>query len=303
MKLPESLKARYIQLKALQRYGPRPASATAAVPSPRVQQPTGCLNCGTQFVGQYCPHCGQPAQVRRLTLRQSIHDVLNVFVDVERGFLRTCLELCYRPGYMIRDYLQGRRVCYYRPVKLLFFLSTILLVLHFLLYQQGFADADVNASVQVDDQVINRINHYGNLILQSISDNPALLYLVITILMVLPAKLCFCRTEVGRRLNWAEQFYAMVFISCQLLIYKLFTMPYDRLITSSDQGLGLSFGLPLLLLLSWDFSQLYGIRFRRSLRLTLLALFLTLILLILTVVLFVLILYLLFPEQFRSALS
>ena len=47
---------------------------------------------------------------------------------MDRGFGLTLLELLYRPGYLISDYLKGKRIRYFRPFQMLFILSAVYLL-------------------------------------------------------------------------------------------------------------------------------------------------------------------------------
>lgn len=55
-----------------------------------------------------------------------------MFLDVwglgNRGMFRTIRDLSLRPGYMIRDYLQGMQMAYFPPFKMFFLLITLALL-------------------------------------------------------------------------------------------------------------------------------------------------------------------------------
>lgn len=84
-----------------------------------------CRNCGKIFQGNHCPHCGQPRNTPRFTIRNAFQNILSGFFNIDNGFSRNLLELLYRPGYMIRDYLKGKRIHYYKPFQTLFVLAAL----------------------------------------------------------------------------------------------------------------------------------------------------------------------------------
>lgn len=84
-----------------------------------------CKNCGKEFQGNHCPHCGQSRHTPRFTLRNACQNILSGFFNIDNGFSRNLLELLYRPGYMIRDYLKGKRVHYFKPFQTLFVLAAL----------------------------------------------------------------------------------------------------------------------------------------------------------------------------------
>lgn len=91
------------------------------------ENPTCCVckNCRNTFQGNYCPHCGQNRHTPRFTIRNAFQNILNGFFNIDHGFSRNLIELLYRPGYMIRDYLKGKRVHYYKPFQTLFVLAAL----------------------------------------------------------------------------------------------------------------------------------------------------------------------------------
>ena len=91
------------------------------------ENPTCCVckNCRNTFQGNYCPHCGQNRHTPRFTIRNAFQNILSGFFNIDHGFSRNLIELLYRPGYMIRDYLRGKRVHYYKPFQTLFVLAAL----------------------------------------------------------------------------------------------------------------------------------------------------------------------------------
>lgn len=90
--------------------------------------PHTCSNCELEFKGEYCPRCGQHIGTTRITLKNIVQNFFKEFFDLEDGFLFTMKELFYRPGYMMRDYLQGKRAHYFKPFQLLFVLGAIFII-------------------------------------------------------------------------------------------------------------------------------------------------------------------------------
>ena len=84
-----------------------------------------CLNCGTTYPGNYCNRCGQSRNTPRYRLSNALRNIAGGFFNIDSGFGRTLLELLYRPGYMIRDFIGGKRVEYFRPFQTLFILAAL----------------------------------------------------------------------------------------------------------------------------------------------------------------------------------
>lgn len=96
-----------------------------------------CMNCSTKFKGNYCPNCGQSSSTGRLTMMHAVDNLLGLYFNLEKGMLHTCVDLLYRPGYMMRDYIKGHRVEYVKPIQLLFIFATIYVIFHWLLFGSG----------------------------------------------------------------------------------------------------------------------------------------------------------------------
>ena len=87
-----------------------------------------CATCGTSFQGNYCPRCGQSARVGRYSFKQTFLLFLDVWGLGNRGMFRSMRDLILRPGFMIRDYLQGMQMAYFPPFKMFFLLATFSLL-------------------------------------------------------------------------------------------------------------------------------------------------------------------------------
>ena len=79
-----------------------------------------CATCNTEFQGNFCPRCGQKATVGRYSFKQAFLLFLDVWGLGNRGMFRTIRDLLLRPGYMIRDYLNGMQMAYFPPFKMFF---------------------------------------------------------------------------------------------------------------------------------------------------------------------------------------
>ena len=89
-----------------------------------------CLNCNHEFTGNYCPYCSQSADTKRITWQSVPKGFLELWGFSTRSVPSTIWQLIYRPGYLILDYLRGRRVSSYPPIKLLVVVALITGLLH-----------------------------------------------------------------------------------------------------------------------------------------------------------------------------
>ena len=90
---------------------------------------TKCLNCGTEFQGNFCPECGQAAETGRFTMKFIYENLLAAFISKDGGIWFTLKNLFIRPGEMIVEILKGKRRSYFSPFPMLFFTLTVLILL------------------------------------------------------------------------------------------------------------------------------------------------------------------------------
>lgn len=89
------------------------------------EEPCTCRNCGTTYVGNFCGRCGQSRKTPRYRFSNAVKNILGGFTNIDNGFGRTLIDLLYRPGYMIRDFIDGKRIQYFRPFQTLFILAAL----------------------------------------------------------------------------------------------------------------------------------------------------------------------------------
>lgn len=110
-----------------------PIDSSAAVP---IDRP--CRNCGAPAPGTYCPACGQETQARLPKFTQFLREAAGRYVALDGRLWRTLGPLLFRPGFLTREYLAGRRRRYIRPARLFLVASLFLFaVLHIVVELQG----------------------------------------------------------------------------------------------------------------------------------------------------------------------
>jgi len=87
-------------------------------PEPGDAIPSACRNCGERLLGEFCWRCGQEAADFHRPLRSLAADFLDNFLNLDSKLLRTIGPLLFRPGWLTREYLAGRRASYVKPLRL-----------------------------------------------------------------------------------------------------------------------------------------------------------------------------------------
>ena len=75
-----------------------------------------CPYCSERFVGRYCPQCGKRPELERTTLKRAVVDFFEMWNLSNNTLFRTLHGLLWRPGYLINDWLNGRRQIYFSPI-------------------------------------------------------------------------------------------------------------------------------------------------------------------------------------------
>jgi hypothetical protein len=117
---------------------PAGAAAQGGLAAPR------CENCGNPVTQRFCGDCGQKLASPVHSLTHFSADAFEDLTHADSRLWRTLAALLFRPGFLTREFLAGRRVRYLPPVRLYLVLS----VLFFLF---AAATQPKLAVLQVDD--------------------------------------------------------------------------------------------------------------------------------------------------------
>ncbi len=90
-----------------------------------------CLNCGTTLLDTFCHHCGQKDLPKRQTLGELLSNFISSFWSYEGKFFRTTKYLITRPGFLAKEYTQGKRESFYHPARMYVFISFVFFLLAF----------------------------------------------------------------------------------------------------------------------------------------------------------------------------
>ena len=103
-----------------------------------------CHNCHDHYKGNYCPRCGQSEKLGRYSLKTAFYNFLDATGMGDRGMFRTMRDLILRPGYLIRDFVNGMQASYFGPFKMYFLLAAVsLLVVHGVnIKRENFGDSE-----------------------------------------------------------------------------------------------------------------------------------------------------------------
>lgn len=248
-----------------------------------------CLNCGTEYKGRFCPHCGQRHDVRRFNRAELIKSITRGLFNADRGFLYTLKMMCHRPGRVIRDYIDGKRVRYFPPFSLLFVVAAVYAVIKQIItfctpetvHMQEVLDKvkeeatlegiDLNnivpedAPLNIDTGAIFNLNDSPaiNYVMDALQNNYALIVLLALPFFVLSMRICF-RQPFRKQYNWAESFMIGAYLIAQYLIVIGFFGIVTLLFPSFEETGDFLSSLGLVCLMAWNMYDLTHFPKKRS---------------------------------------
>ena len=169
-----------------------------------------CNNCGTEFADNFCPRCGQRAEVGRVGWSSIRENITLLWGLDSRSLSYTLVQLLGRPGYLVRDYLSGHRQVSFPPVKML-----VLVCLFFVIFESVFHVKNDVLNLKFKDETITEI-------LKWINAQKSWATLLYQSLFILPTWLVFRFAPGYFRHTLPEGFFLQVFLSVQALILSIF---------------------------------------------------------------------------------
>lgn len=82
-----------------------------------------CANCAAPLTGPYCSECGQRHEHAMHSFWHFMREGLEDFTHADSRLWQTLRALILRPGFLTREFLDGRRARYLPPVRLYLVLS------------------------------------------------------------------------------------------------------------------------------------------------------------------------------------
>ena len=102
-----------------------------------------CHNCGVRLTGPFCAAWGQKALRLSVTLHDFFHEFTHEMLHVDGRIWQTVQRLILSPGFLTREYLQGRRARWISPIRLYLIFSVAFFGLSALTgFRYGVSSAD-----------------------------------------------------------------------------------------------------------------------------------------------------------------
>lgn len=119
----------------------------------RQRKEKNCLNCGTTVIGMYCHNCGQ----ENIEPEESFwHLITHFFEDIthfDGNFFTTLRVLLFRPGFLTREYINGRRSSYLNPIRMYLFTSFIFFLVFFSIYKITEKEISLSPNIENTERI------------------------------------------------------------------------------------------------------------------------------------------------------
>ncbi len=87
-----------------------------------------CKNCGLEFSGKFCQHCGQKEfNDTDKSVKKIVAEALEFFTNFDNSFFKTINTIFWKPGQLSIDFCSGKQKSYFRPISLFFFVVVLYL--------------------------------------------------------------------------------------------------------------------------------------------------------------------------------
>ena len=113
-----------------------------------------CRNCGITVSNKYCENCGQRTSVYKVSFKETIHDFIDAVLSLNAPFFITLKQLIVNPGIVLREYLEGKRKKYYKPVAFFLLTTVAYLVIRSAIGFDPFNDNVVEVESTKDGQLL-----------------------------------------------------------------------------------------------------------------------------------------------------
>lgn len=181
-----------------------------------------CKNCGTELNSKFCPDCGQAADTHEINLHFFWHDIQHGIFHYDKGIPFTVKELFTRPGHAIRDFIEGKRVKYFKPVALIVILAGIYMVLFHWLHLDSKMASLVPLDQQEQKSALKIIDWYTN--------HYALVTLLIVPFSALVTYLAFRRAGY----NYLQIVVLLLYTTAARLIISIVCLPITLLLSKNN---------------------------------------------------------------------
>ena len=186
---------------------------------------TKCKNCGAEQSGNFCVNCGQRSMVHKVTFKETFQDLNESLFSINAPLLLTLKMLLTRPGILFREYLDGKRKKYYKPVSFFIVMTATYLVLRWVIQYDPFGSTTLQVVDETTSQILTRARNFMLLNIDK------LLFVFVLSLSI------FMKLFFNKKYSFPEFLAVSFYLSGIYTFLTTLTMCYVQFIDSSVQAL------------------------------------------------------------------
>lgn len=175
-----------------------------------------CNNCGSEFVGNFCPICSQRQDMGAITWKSVARSIAEVWGLNNRSLVYSLVQLLLRPGYFISDYISGKRQVSFPPVKMLAIIALLGVLVDYLIGSPITGVFNNDFDFAGDKMLlIDNAFEWMNL-------HPEVMSLILLSYLIIPIYFIFRFAPRNTRHTLPQGFFIQVFSAVAFLIFNIF---------------------------------------------------------------------------------
>lgn len=168
-----------------------------------------CHHCNNDINANFCSNCGQK-RFKRIDKKYVLDEIQYVLIHTNKGFLYSAKNIIKSPGKTANNFITGDRVNHYKPLLLVFLLSSLATFLGYKVLNMGQVMSESFANQHMNSAFMNDV-------MTLLSSYTAFIYLLLIPLFALCTKLAFS--------NWGQNYYEHIIMNSYIVsFYMLFSI-------------------------------------------------------------------------------
>lgn len=130
-----------------------------------------CLNCNAATYGRFCHVCGQ----ENIETTESFWHLLQHFVfdlfHFDGKFWVSLKYLLFKPGFLAKEYIRGRRASYLHPIRMYIFINTVFFIIFFSFYNKAKSPIEIKEKPITTAKKLKQLEQYKTALQRKIADS------------------------------------------------------------------------------------------------------------------------------------
>ena len=212
-----------------------------------------CCNCERDFRGNYCPTCGQKWDTGPLSWSHLRQQWMDLWGLGSRSLPLTIVQLLLRPGYLIGEYISGKRRNCFPPFSMLVLVALATSIIDKCL-DMGYTEGSEYALIENPTPIEKFMTWMG----QNMDYGLLLFFLM----LLVPTFILFRYAPRHTRHSLPQGFFIQVFNATQFILVMLIYGIVCKILMLSDDAVGTAkivlYGVLMPSLLLINYKQLFG---------------------------------------------